>query len=588
MSASTFVRRGTAHLLFAVAWLIPASAWSAVPFEKALPDDCVVFVNVNDLPGLKARVRQTTAVRLLGDASMKPFVDGLAGEVDKLVALLQQRTGVDVKELASLPAGQLTFALRLSEGNPDEPPYVYLLADVSGKEAEVTRLLGRLEKAVGSELTKRSERGLTVFSRGEPKPREQLCYALKGARLLIANDPDAAAKAAEALEAGAKNSLAENNRFREFRGRASGTGDFELFIDLSRIIDVSLKAGDAEWSEVVSAFGLSVMQSAGVSLAVGKGDFESNLQILLTAKGDAPVLGLLRMPATALRPEPWVPQEIVSYSSVSWDLDKFYATLSAIIERFNPGAMAQVEAVASQFPDPNNPLIRSIKNDVIGPLGNRLTFVSDLTQANNMPVSRVLVAWQLDDGDRIRGIIDQVMGMIGPLLQAERKTIKGTTVHTFPALGRALAQAPAANRPVPVGVVALAVTKSSLFLTTHVELLDKVLNRDEGQPGLAESEGYRKVAGSFPAAVSGISYTRSDEQARAGWDLVKSGQLATLLRASLQQNAAASAIFGGLVGALEGKNLPEFDAVRKYMVPSGGFAVMDENGMRFVSFSLKQ
>jgi hypothetical protein len=574
------VNRLSVWLVVVTAGLLPGvSRVAAGEYEKSLPQECIFVVNIDDSAGLMARIRETSLGGLMRDPSMGPFVEGIKNEFGKLFEMAQQASGVDFKELLSVPSGQVLFAIRVHEPKPDDVPFFYFLANVGGKEEKVRGLFGRLETALEQRnMKKRSAGGLTIFSEGEPKPREQLCYSLQGPTLVMGNDPDALANVVSGLKSGARPSLAENERFRAFRERAGGAGDLEVFLDLSALMNIGAAQAGPQAGAVIAMFGLNAIQSVGFSCSVGKGDFESQLQFMLNTRGQSQLFNLFRMPTKPLRPEEWVPQDVSGYSTFNWDVDLFYDTLSNIVNGVAPGALASADAAAAMIGgDPNNPVIRSIKDDLIGPLGNRITLLTDLVESEGLPASRILVAWELDNGEKIARILDALMNSFGPAVQAERKSVKGGTVHIIP------------GPPIP-GLppmrFAFTATKRHLLFTTHVELLDKVLTA-EGRPGLSESEDFRRLAGRFPAQVSGISYNRAEAEFRALWRMVKSGQLSQMLQAGLAQDPNAQAALGGLVEAFNGKNLPEFDSIRKYVKSTGGYAVMDDQGLKLVSFSVK-
>ena len=564
---------------------LPAGIAWAVPFEQALPEDCIVFVNVANIAELKADAGRTRAMQLYQDPAMRPFVDPILKEVDRLVDRLHQEAGINVRELASLPTGQFAAGLRLHPANPDDPPYLFLLLDVSTNAPRVQSLLDQFSDRLESQqgMSKRKEGEFTVLSKKQAKPRQQLCYTLKGGILAVGNDPESLGAVVSALEGGRRNALAGNGRFQAFREQAGGPGDIEIFVDISKIITVAVDKAPPQAAMGVTLLGLNAFQSAGISVSLVKGEYESMAQAALLTRGQSTLLNLLNMPSQALKPESWVPQDIASYASFTWDLDLFYDTLSGIVNGINPNLMEQIDRQLAQFP-PDNPLITGIKSDVIGPLGNRLSVLTDLSESRGMPVSRVLLAWQLDNADKLRGTIDRLIGLAGGALPLQTKTVKGHTVYTFP-LGELLAtQAPDQDMPIPVGNVGLAVSKSHLLLATHVELLDKALNSSGS--GLAESRDYRRIASKFPGKTSGVFFARADQQAESTWKMVKSGQLTKLLRQLLSQGDAER-IFGNLVDAVNGQNLPALDSVRTYLAPSGGYLLMDERGVRLVQFSLK-
>jgi hypothetical protein len=105
---------------------------------------------------------------------------------------------------------------------------------------------------------------------------------------------------------------------------------------------------------------------------------------------------------------------------------------------------------------------------------------------------------------------------------------------------------------------------------------------------LVESEAYKAVAAKMPAEVSMIGVTRTDEEAKAAWQALKAGKLAESIRKAMESQEEVGAFLGGIIDALDGSNLPEFDAVSKYFRPSGSYAIQDEKGLKYVGFVPKK
>lgn len=579
--------RGVVPMLPALVVLLGlgARAQSAVPFEKALPDDVVAFASVPNVDGLKKALSETQFAQMLHDPAMKPFVDGIKGEVNKLLDMAQQMGGINIPEIVGMPTGQLALAVRLDAKEPASMPYVYFLCDVKGKETQVKALIERLTQVLeDAGYSKSTDGDVTVLSPSEKKPRQVPAIALKGNLLVVGNDPDAIKATVAGLGEGISGkSLADNPRFQSFR-QQTGNSDAELFIDLEKAMEV-IPSLAGEYASTITQLGLNAFQVAGASLNVGKEDFDHSAKLILQVKGQTPIFNLINMPAKPLKPEAWVPDNVTSYTSFNWDLDLFWSALTNLIKGVNPDGLQQIEAMLAG-PDPDNPLL-NIKNDLIGPLGNRLSILSDAVEEKGKPSARVLVAWEVQDSAKLNSLIDRVMQLAGGALPLQDKMVKGNKVYFFPLGDLLAAQMPDQNIPVGIGVVGFSITKTHFFLATHVELLDKVLDY-EGKPGLAENADYRKVAEKFPSATSLITYTKSEEQARAAFQAVKSGQVSKAMKQALEQQDEVSAFLGGLIDALEGKNLPEFSAVKKYFLPSGAYAVMNEKGIQLTTFTLKK
>lgn len=573
----------TRLVLAAVVGLSSISAALAGSFEKALPGDAALFVNIANVTTLKASVTETRLAKLLSDPAMKPFVDGFMGEITKLLDMAEQIGGISIPQILNLPTGQVSLALKTREG--EGLPTIYFLASCKGNEDAVKSLLDKIfttAEEVG--MNKKEEGDLTIFSQGEGSPGAQVAIAFKNGVLVIGNDSEALNAAIAGLEGGVKDSLADNADFRAFREKAGGEGDGEVYGNLAKAIEMYSGSAGAEVEGMVAMLGLNAFKSAGLSVAVGKGDYEASMQVVVNTKGQTPIFNLLNMPAKPTKPEKWVPENIVSYTSFNWDVELFYSTLTGIVNAASPGMMAQVDAMLAG-PDPDNPLL-NIKDDLIGPLGNRLSILSDVADVDGKSTARTLIAWELDDSDKLNALIDRVMALAGGALPLQNKMVKGTKVYHFPLGDLLAAQMPDGELPIAVGEFAFAISKTHFFLTTHLEFLDKILE-SEGSGSLAESSDYQKVAAQFPANTSLIQYTKADEQIRALWATLKSGALADMLRKQMEQSDEMSAFLSGLVDSLDGKNLPDFDAIKQYMAPTGGYAIMNDTGVHFITFTLK-
>lgn len=553
----------------------------AAPFEKSLPKDAVVLVNIPNVTELKAKIGETNYAEMLHDEAMKPFVDNLTGEVTLLLDTAEQITNISVPEIFALPTGQVSVAVKLNPDNPQGVPHVYFLADCKGKEDSLKDILSKISNALEENgISKETVGDISVYAAGE----QQIGFAVKGSVLAIGNEPESLASVLETLEAGSDDSVGATDRFAAFRDRAGGASHVEVFVDLVRGIELASDMGQPEVATAIAMLGLNAFDAAGITFSFGENDNDMEAQVLVTTKGSSPIFNLFKMPAKPIKPESWVPADVVGYTSFNWDLELFYNTLIEMVNAVQPGAMEQVETMLAG-PDPNNPLL-NIKTDLIGPLGNRVTLVTDYVVEESTPNPRVLIALELENADKLTELLDRLMALAGGALPLETKSVKGNTVYTFPLGDLVAAQVPEGQMPFKLGVFGFTITKTHFMLTTHVELLDKCLNTTDG--GLVESDAYKRLAAKMPASVSLMGVSRDDEQGRASWDYFKSGKLAEAIRQAMESQDEIGAFLGGIIDALDGSNLPEFEKVAKYFVPSGSYAIMDEKGIVYKTFVPKR
>ena len=119
----------------------------------------------------------------------------------------------------------------------------------------------------------------------------------------------------------------------------------------------------------------------------------------------------------------------------------------------------------------------------------------------------------------------------------------------------------------------MAITKKQLMFATHVQELEALLRSDADRESLADSEAYKAVAKRFPEQTSSQSFQRSDAQLKMLYEALKSGALTEALSKDDFE--------------LDISTLPEFDVLKKYFQPSGGYMIPDERGWFMMGFSLK-
>jgi hypothetical protein len=120
--------------------------------------------------------------------------------------------------------------------------------------------------------------------------------------------------------------------------------------------------------------------------------------------------------------------------------------------------------------------------------------------------------------------------------------------------------------------IGIAVVQGHLTVASDVRLLERVLRGVGDRETLADSAEFKRIARKYPAQTAAISFSRQNSQLKQIYEFVRAGQ------------------GEGLSDALQSfdfSKLPDFDALKKYMPPSGGFMERDERGLKFTNFSLR-
>ena len=117
---------------------------------------------------------------------------------------------------------------------------------------------------------------------------------------------------------------------------------------------------------------------------------------------------------------------------------------------------------------------------------------------------------------------------------------------------------------------ALAIGRKHLFFGTDVEQIEQIL-RDNDEDSLADSKIFKKVSKYFPAKVSSMSFQRADAQVKTALEALKSGQLDVLVGDNVDLS-----------------KLPDFDDIKHFFTPTGGYVRPDEDGVFMENFNLKE
>ena len=142
--------------------LLALTTGAAVPSpEQLLPDDTLIMVTAPDFTKLRAICQKSPKSQLWSDPAMKPLRDKFESRwQEEVVKTIARELNVSLDSYASLPQGQLTFAVTKNawQGNDDQPLGFLLLLDVRDKVSLLKTNLADFRKQwVGAGKTFKTE-----------------------------------------------------------------------------------------------------------------------------------------------------------------------------------------------------------------------------------------------------------------------------------------------------------------------------------------------------------------------------------------------------------------------------------------------
>jgi hypothetical protein len=564
-----------------------ASSSHAADAEKTLPDSTLFYFKVKNAAEFRESFQQSSLGQLLADPAIKPMKEDAISKMADASKEVKAKLGVTISELFSLPQGAITVAV-VSKADPKMPVAVLISADAGKNQATMTDVMTKSTeqaKQADSKVATETFKGLTLHIIQAPKdgdkPNPPMVWTNSGSVFHIATDLDALKDVISHAD-GRSDSLASVESFAKTRTKL-GDAPVSWFLDINKAIKILAKLGQAAQpgaqniEPILQITGINGLKAASGSFAFNTGGFDSVSKVFFLAP--APTQGLLKMfmmPQVNLRPESWVPASAASYASFSWDLDGAYNGLNDLVNQFQPGML---QALQQQFlvgPNGGEPL--DLQKDIFGPLGNRLTLISDFKKPITDDSQRFLLGVSLTDAKKFQATLNKLIEIAGGA--PAKRDFLGTTIYDFKIdMPNA---AGGADNPLKSGTATMAIAKDTLFIASEPALLESVLRG--GAAPLSDNEDFLAFMKMVPSKTSTLSYGKPDESARAIYDSIKSGEFEKEAEKQAKNNAKApdfSKIF-------DKAKLPDFSVFAKYMSASGGFGLMEDDGVTFTNFSLRK
>jgi hypothetical protein len=568
----------------AVAFALVGGVFSPSPSlaagEKALPASTVGYLKIEDASKLRAQFKASQFGQLIADPAIAPLKQDVIAQMEEPSKKIQETLGVTLGELLTLPQGAVTIAF-VNKGGDDPKHAIALLAsaDAGENQAKMADVMAKATKEAGAKnkvATEKFKDSTLTIIRENDDDKEPLVWTQVGSTFHISSDVDALKDLISNLS-GRAESLATNENFQSTMKGLGGSPQVSLFLDVTQIIKLAVASapgGNAAQLEAqLQITGINGFKSLGAGFDFNQGDFDQVLKIFLYSPG--PAQGLLKifaMPPIDLKPQAWVPASANAYQSFSWDLD---AAWKAVSDLAKANGMDGIIAQAQQgIGGPNGDF--DFKKDVFGPLGNRLSYVSDFKKPITEKSQRALAAVALDDEKAFQNTFNKILDLTHA--SPKKRDFQGVTIYDF----EVPANLPnAGQNGINIeGPISVAITKGNLFISTEPTFLEQALR--SGGPALVDSPEYLAVAKKLPAKNSLISFDRTEEQARLLYNMVKGDGLQKALDQANANNGAK------VKNPIDPKKIPDFSVFAKYLGQGGTYGIQDEQGMTITSFMLRK
>jgi hypothetical protein len=620
-----FVRRA----LPAAVWigLAIAGASAAPPCDALLPSSTKGFVSVPDVSQLIEAWHQTELGRLLDDPLMKPFSDDLRRQLKEKWARSHAKLGLTLDNLDDLATGELALAVVMPAKGKAA---VALLVDVAGREGKARQTFETLAAELikqGAKRTKHEHRGTTLTvldttTKGERKESIHTVYFEKDGLLVTATSLEVATEIVDRLAGAEHETLAGVPAYRAVMDRCE-SGAIGLspharwFIDPIGLAEAvrtwrdGRRKGGEDYLKIAKNQGFEAIRGVGGYVNFAAGAYGMLHRTCVFAPQPYTLaMRMLSFPnGGEFSPQPWVSRELASYTSFQCDFLNAFKRFDTLFDEIYGKEGVFEDTIESLKNDPNGPQL-DILNDLVAHLGQRATLITDFKLPITPASQRVLLAVEVqnvpaladslersmrnDDRVRLRKIgecdVWEILNEedMDPGLEIEEP---GAAPGDDDGADAALA-AGAGGGGAPASS-AVTVALGHLFIASHIDLLERVLLQPEAIEPLDVDADFRLVVGEYAKlgadATCARGFARSDQQYQAAYELFRQGKLpesdtlfARLLNLLLGEDKE------GITRKprLDGGKLPEFEAVRRYLGPSGSFVASEPTGWFIVGFTV--
>lgn len=532
---------------------------------QLLPKDTLLFFTVPSVPDSVKDFDRSVTGAMFRDPELKPFLDDVRAKIDELSEKLQEDVGVSIHELLAIPKGEFTFALVERPVGKLAP---VLIVDYGDNKETIDKLLKKMHDELEGESAEhystQDVQDVTVHvyalkDQDERNPFKSVAYFNDDSCLVFSTEVDALKEVLDRWEGDSSDTLANDEVYKYVQERCKDeAGDPSVVWFLSPIgliksglnmaASVNPQAGMA--AIFLPTLGLDKLKGWGGAGYYGAGEFDAVSRTFVYAEQPTGVLNVFQFPAVDLAPPKWVPADTSMYFSGNWNLKQAYQAVETMVDGvYGRGFTGkQLDKVADSEDGPGIHL----KKDLLDLLDGKFHLVQSAETDEDETEELLLLAFDVNDEAKTKKLLAKAAKSEGA--DIETRDFNGETIYEVNANDQ---------------TISMAVASGHLVFTNDTVALEGML-RSVTRASLVDSAAYRMIAKKFPPKLSMLSYSKSDTQIKAGYDLLKNADNAEFL------------------DGIDLEKLPPFEVIQKYLRPSGSYAVPDPKGALFVGFQLRE
>jgi hypothetical protein len=325
-----------------------------------------------------------------------------------------------------------------------------------------------------------------------------------------------------------------------------------------------------------------------------------------------------------LAPTAFVPREIATFQVLNIRVASAFEGAGSVVDALARESV--FEDIIKDIRDNQDGPMIDIRGEVLSRLADRALIMTDYQLPITPKSERTVIAVGAKDPAGLAKVVNQAMAKD---TTAHKREFRGHTIWEIieqdpdadlrparvdvPEIGPAKEKDDEEEEKFKIPNSAITVAHGHLLRATHIDFLKKVLEQADGGKPLGESVDFQLVAAEIEKLTAGAEnsvrfFSRTDEEFRPTYELIRAGKM-----------PQSETMFGRVLNRLftnepspaknaakkkdaktakrdkqkeprkqqiDGHQLPEFDLVRRYLGPAGGFATTTEDGFFITGFTL--
>jgi hypothetical protein len=628
----SFGRRAPAAA-FVLLLSLAASAVAVPPSDTLLPKSTVGYISVAHPKEFDDRWKKTQLGQMFDDEVMKAFVDDFKKQVQEDFGSVERKLGLTYDDLKGVTGGEMSLSLLERKGEAA----LAITIDVTGHQKQAEGMIAAVEKRLaGRRGTKRTEKvgdtTLTLFNipaQGDKKA-QQTVYFIKDNVLVGIDDRPEAEAILKRFAGNAKDNLKSINAYQatmEKCQKEAGKLEPEArwfidpfgFIFADRTLHEQPSKREQDIAKILYDNGFKAIEGAGGYLnQLVDGHIELLSRTAIYAppvKENDPLrwtssMRMMQMPnAPAVDPQSWAPRELASYMTLNIKLTDAFDNVGPVFDAIQEHEDAWKNTLDGWKNDPYGQRV-DVRKEFIENMSNRVTVMSSYDTPVSEDSERAIFAVEAKDEKALAKTLEKWMAkedvekhQVGQYTIYERvqKDTSEPEIPGFETVRTGSDQKSATEKRRKERVLpnaAVTVALGHLIKASDIKYLTEILEGFGQRERLASSADYKqleevmnKVA---PGERSAYVFGRSDEEFRPTFDLIREGKMP-------QSKSMLGKLLNNILTTedekklgvprrqrINGSNLPEFEAVRRYFGPHAAVVRSEKDGWFVTSVLLNK